>query len=100
MAAFENWASGCRRSPVDQPGFRCRSCDQAWPPTRREGMGTRMRLRPTAITDEGKGGDRLPQTASDRGGHALRAPSPLHAFNRYEIKYLVPTSRLTALREQ
>jgi SPX domain protein involved in polyphosphate accumulation len=38
--------------------------------------------------------------ASDGGGHALRAPSALHAFNRYEIKYLVPTSRLPALREQ
>jgi|GEM_PF-107901 len=33
-------------------------------------------------------------------GHALRAPSPLHAFNRYEIKYLVDMSRVDALREE
>jgi hypothetical protein len=34
----------------------------------------------------------------DRAGHALRAPSRLHAFNRYEIKYLLPSSALPALR--
>lgn len=33
-------------------------------------------------------------------GRALRAPSPLHAFNRYEIKYLVHASRLAAIREE
>ncbi|HEX6683209.1 MAG TPA: polyphosphate polymerase domain-containing protein [Candidatus Limnocylindrales bacterium] len=60
-----------------------------------------MRLRPTAEDGAGEGGgDTLPGAASDRGGHALRAPSPLHAFNRYEIKYLVPTSRLPALRDE
>ncbi|GAA4039904.1 polyphosphate polymerase domain-containing protein [Nonomuraea soli] len=32
-------------------------------------------------------------------GHALRAPSRLHAFNRYEIKYLVDQSVVPALRE-
>ncbi|GAA0393684.1 polyphosphate polymerase domain-containing protein [Micromonospora gifhornensis] len=40
-----------------------------------------------------------PETGDDRGGHALRAPSRLHAFNRYEIKYLVPTGDVPALRE-
>jgi hypothetical protein len=32
-------------------------------------------------------------------GMSLRAPSRLHAFNRYEIKYLVDVSTLTQLRE-
>lgn len=31
-------------------------------------------------------------------GHALRAPSKMHAFNRYEIKYLVNRSEVAALR--
>jgi SPX domain protein involved in polyphosphate accumulation len=33
----------------------------------------------------------------DEPGHALRAPSRLHAFNRYEIKYLVPVPALADL---
>jgi hypothetical protein len=33
-------------------------------------------------------------------GHALRAPSKLHAFNRYEIKYLIPSEDVPALREE
>ncbi|MEU6716557.1 polyphosphate polymerase domain-containing protein [Nonomuraea sp. NPDC046802] len=33
-------------------------------------------------------------------GHRLRAPSKLHAFNRYEIKYLVDASETVALREE
>lgn len=36
----------------------------------------------------------------DAAGHALRAPSRLHAFNRYEIKYLVPTVNLPVLRDE
>jgi hypothetical protein len=35
----------------------------------------------------------------DSGG-ALRAPSPLHAFNRYEIKYLVDRTLVGTLREE
>jgi hypothetical protein len=35
----------------------------------------------------------------DPGG-ALRAPSPLHAFNRYEIKYLVDRTLVATLREE
>ena len=31
------------------------------------------------------------------GGHAIRAPSRLHAFNRYEIKYLVDATTAAAL---
>jgi hypothetical protein len=41
-------------------------------------------------------GSRLP--SDDHRGHALRAPSTLHAFNRYEIKYLVPSTVMPALR--
>jgi SPX domain protein involved in polyphosphate accumulation len=33
-------------------------------------------------------------------GHALRAPSKLHAFNRYEMKYLVAREHLDDLREE
>jgi hypothetical protein len=33
-------------------------------------------------------------------GRALRAPSPLHAFNRYEIKYLVDRTLVGTLREE
>ncbi|MEV4414751.1 polyphosphate polymerase domain-containing protein [Catellatospora sp. NPDC049609] len=64
-----------------------------------------MRLRPrSAPSGPDRGGGQAPETsartADDRGGHALRAPSPLHAFNRYEIKYLVHTSRLAAIRDE
>ncbi len=59
-----------------------------------------MRWRSPAAASQSEGGESLPEAASDRGGHALRAPSPLHAFNRYEIKYLVPTLRLPQLRGQ
>jgi SPX domain protein involved in polyphosphate accumulation len=34
------------------------------------------------------------------GPAGLRAPSPLHAFNRYEIKYLVAESQVPEIREQ
>jgi SPX domain protein involved in polyphosphate accumulation len=37
---------------------------------------------------------------SDAGGHALRAPSRLHAFNRYEIKYLVDTGEVASLHRE
>jgi len=33
-------------------------------------------------------------------GHRLRAPSALHAFNRFELKYLVPQSQVEAIREE
>ncbi|GAA1853722.1 polyphosphate polymerase domain-containing protein [Asanoa iriomotensis] len=36
----------------------------------------------------------------DHGGHALRSPSRLHAFNRYEIKYLMPSTAVPVLRER
>ncbi|WP_238010486.1 polyphosphate polymerase domain-containing protein [Dactylosporangium sp. AC04546] len=38
--------------------------------------------------------------SDDHGGHALRAPSKLHAFNRYEIKYLMPGTAIPALRAE
>ncbi|WP_245673753.1 polyphosphate polymerase domain-containing protein [Actinoplanes rectilineatus] len=37
--------------------------------------------------------------SDDQAGHALRAPSKLHSFNRYEIKYLLPSDQVTVLRE-
>ena len=36
----------------------------------------------------------------DHAGHALRAPAKLHSFNRYEIKYLLPSDRVAALRAE
>ncbi|WME21608.1 polyphosphate polymerase domain-containing protein [Brachybacterium sp. GU-2] len=38
-------------------------------------------------------------TAGD-AGHRLRAPGALHAFNRFELKYLVPRTQLEAIREE
>jgi SPX domain protein involved in polyphosphate accumulation len=40
-----------------------------------------------------------PSESLAEAGHALRAPSRLHAFNRYEIKYLVPREVLDDLRD-
>jgi len=37
---------------------------------------------------------------ADGVGHALRAPSRLHAFNRYEIKYLVDAAAVPVLRAE
>ncbi|ADU09810.1 MULTISPECIES: polyphosphate polymerase domain-containing protein [Micromonospora] len=39
------------------------------------------------------------RVANDQAGHALRAPSRLHAFNRYEIKYVMPYAVVPELRE-
>ena len=36
----------------------------------------------------------------DATGHKLRAPGKLHAFNRYELKYLVPEDKVPAIREE
>ncbi|MEV6346422.1 polyphosphate polymerase domain-containing protein [Actinoplanes sp. NPDC051851] len=47
---------------------------------------------PTAAEEEA--------TVSEHEGHALRAPSTLHAFNRYEIKYLLPSNELPRLRDE
>ena len=41
-----------------------------------------------------------PAPAEEDTGHRLRAPSALHAFNRFELKYLVPRSQLEAIREE
>jgi hypothetical protein len=43
---------------------------------------------------------RQPATGSDTRGHALRAPSRLHAFNRYEIKYLVDAADVDPLHAE
>ncbi|QDY10542.1 polyphosphate polymerase domain-containing protein [Micromonospora sp. HM134] len=59
------------------------------------------RADPSTATEPSAGGHRESSTRhgdTDHTGHALRAPSKLHAFNRYEIKYLVETTRVPALR--
>ncbi|MEU9510736.1 polyphosphate polymerase domain-containing protein [Micromonospora sp. NPDC048170] len=71
-------------------------------------MRLSFRARPApsgAIGDEPPApgaGPGAPATArdTDRAGHALRAPSRLHAFNRYEIKYLVDSAAARALRDE
>ncbi|MFV2197230.1 polyphosphate polymerase domain-containing protein [Nocardiopsis sp. LOL_012] len=42
------------------------------------------------------GGHRAPKGVGDR----LRAPGRLHAFNRYEIKYLVPVGKVADIRAE
>lgn len=41
-----------------------------------------------------------PVVPVEPAGDRLRAPGALHAFNRYELKYLVPTTRVPELREE
>ncbi|MFG1695187.1 polyphosphate polymerase domain-containing protein [Nonomuraea sp. NPDC049309] len=41
-----------------------------------------------------------PGPPHDEAGHALRAPSKLHAFNRYEIKYLLDAAEAGELRAE
>ncbi|MFY1588591.1 polyphosphate polymerase domain-containing protein [Micromonospora sp. WMMD734] len=56
---------------------------------------------PPTTAEPSAGGHREsspPPGDTDHTGHALRAPSKLHAFNRYEIKYLVETTKVPALR--
>lgn len=55
------------------------------------------RRRPVAAQPQGV---ELPRERAAEAGHALRAPSRLHAFNRYEIKYLVPREILGDLRAE
>ncbi|MEU5869439.1 polyphosphate polymerase domain-containing protein [Nonomuraea sp. NPDC047529] len=57
------------------------------------------RFRKPAVS-AAKSADQPPSEADGDQGHRLRAPSKLHAFNRYEIKYLVDTSEAVALREE
>ncbi|MGN9768620.1 polyphosphate polymerase domain-containing protein [Micromonospora sp. SD12] len=64
----------------------------------------RARPAPSGVDEPPDPGSRPvpPATAgdTDRAGHALRAPSRLHAFNRYEIKYLVDSGTARALRDE
>jgi hypothetical protein len=73
----------------------------------------RLPFRRRAVPPDGTAGGAPPESDSpaqpadgtahrsdDRTGHALRAPSRLHAFNRYEIKYLMPGTALPALRTE
>lgn len=67
----------------------------------------RRGARPQAAEPAGEAASGAPPThpvrpaarSADQAGHALRAPSALHSFNRYEIKYLVDTAAVPALRE-
>ncbi len=43
---------------------------------------------------------RLRTPVDDDAGHRLRAPSTLHAFNRYEIKYLIDADQVESLRAE
>ena len=43
---------------------------------------------------------RFTDVSPPEAGHALRAPSRLHAFNRYEMKYLVAQETLAELRDE
>ncbi|MEV0590113.1 polyphosphate polymerase domain-containing protein [Nonomuraea cavernae] len=58
------------------------------------------RLRNRAAPADEPTGQRVPSPATGELGHALRAPSKLHAFNRYEIKYLVDAALVGELREE
>ncbi|WP_433385284.1 polyphosphate polymerase domain-containing protein [Micromonospora sp. KLBMP9576] len=55
---------------------------------------------PGAVRDEPPDPGAPPHRDTDRAGHSLRAPSRLHAFNRYEIKYLVDSAAARALRDE
>ncbi|GAB3146128.1 hypothetical protein GCM10027290_27260 [Micromonospora sonneratiae] len=46
------------------------------------------------------GPSRSAQSDTDQAGHSLRAPSKLHAFNRYEVKYLVDAAMVPVLRDE
>lgn len=41
-----------------------------------------------------------PRSANSDAGDRLRAPSRLHAFNRYELKYLVPARQVEEVRRE
>ncbi|MFC5829845.1 polyphosphate polymerase domain-containing protein [Nonomuraea insulae] len=56
----------------------------------------KQRLSPAQSTSAPPGKEH----AEGDAGHRLRAPSTLHAFNRYEIKYLIDTAQVRELREE
>ncbi|GAA0905732.1 polyphosphate polymerase domain-containing protein [Virgisporangium aurantiacum] len=60
----------------------------------------RRRAQPAAPDSPPVGAPPLATDDNDHAGHALRAPSALHAFNRYEIKYLVPSDQLSDVRDE
>ncbi|WP_440097597.1 polyphosphate polymerase domain-containing protein [Streptosporangium sp. H16] len=62
-------------------------------------MLARFRKPAVSVVRDGDRSGSGAEPAGDRG-HRLRAPSKLHAFNRYEIKYLVEASEAAALREE
>ncbi|MEU8319253.1 polyphosphate polymerase domain-containing protein [Nonomuraea sp. NPDC048881] len=57
------------------------------------------RFRKSAVSAAEQAGQPPSEAVGDQG-HRLRAPSKLHAFNRYEIKYLVDAWEAVALREE
>lgn len=53
-----------------------------------------------ALPPEQRTPERRPEAGHAEPGHVLRAPSKLHAFNRYEIKYLVDQALVAELRHE
>ncbi len=68
---------------------------------RRRGSRTARELPRSVGTDGPRSdGSAPPQPGARAAGQdALRAVSPLHAFNRYELKYLVPEAQVPTVRE-
>jgi hypothetical protein len=62
----------------------------------------RKLFRRRAVPPDPAVGDPPPalRRSDDHLGHALRAPSKLHAFNRYEIKYVMPADAVPVLRTE
>ena len=54
----------------------------------------------TAATAAGRGTDTAAGPAGRDHGSRLRAPGRLHAFNRYELKYLVPSGQIPDVRAE
>ncbi|SHK62428.1 VTC domain-containing protein [Pseudonocardia thermophila] len=68
------------------------------PPFRRRSRASRSGRPSAAPADAPTAAPTQTPVPADRST-ALRAPTPLHAFNRYELKYLVPESRVPEVRE-
>ena len=59
----------------------------------------RGRTRTSARRTRAEPGGTRPEPVTDTRevGSRFRAPSKLHAFNRYELKYLVPATQVAAV---
>jgi PAS domain-containing protein len=90
-SARVHFAGSCR-SPEVLSYFSCASHDALVPlptpigPIEEKGGRWRVALRA--------------QEVDTSGSHPLRVASRLHAFNRYELKYLVPVTEAAAIRDE